>query len=578
MLFPHFKARAFYPPAPVNGGSIYRSLLHAMSICFLSLSLSGQGSPSANGLEDFNSTKEKRTSDVLDSNFRFIESELKSALKEKDSAKIASFYVHKGLFYFTTDQNLTLEYFFKAREIFEKLKDSTNLASAYRAMGVLDVLSLAQSRNLLNRALQISKRINDIENVVTIYNNFGVVYTREEMYDSALYYYNRASEIPELQADSVMQAGLCSNLGYIEMSLQNYDQGLKYFYRALHLLPAKKSYQSTVFEASILGNLMRTYTHLGQYDSAFHYFDRIKVFFYLGGDIQATTYGQLSELYNKLNDHEKALLYYQKGDSIQEARLKEQKANSLKLIELEYTSQIKEQQLETLQAKMEKEEYLRLFLFLILALVLIFSIVIVLLQRQKAKRKREADQKLMEISLKNAELQKQYLSNELNYTNKELTSFATNIVENHNILSDLKRKVGEISRENSVKNMREQMQELNLLLQQIFNSAVNRQRFLKRSKQLNYALVFYLKNQYPQLSEGDINILILIFLKFSSKEIAILHNIEAKSVEQRRYRIRHKLNMKTTDSFEVLFDSILMGLRASGVVASHKTQSIPSIK
>ncbi len=498
-----------------------------------------------------------------DSTIRSIEEKLKSAREKGDSTKMAHLYASKGLVYYQDNKHITLQYFFKARTIFEALRDSMNIAYIYRAMGELDILSFKQSVDLLKKSIRIAEQINDTINLSAAYHNLGNAFTRTGIYDSALYYYKQSIDLTQNKNYFTWKAGWYTNTGYVHVKLKNYDEGLYYYKKALSLLQCGAGFENNIYQANILGNLMDLHFHKGNYDSVFYYFDQVKDFFDQRRDIQICTYRQISRLYEKLDQPWLALTYYQKADSIRKIEANKNDGNALERIEFEYQSELKEKQLAQLNADMEKAGYLRFFLLIIIILGLVFSAVIIHLQKQKAKRKIEADKKIMEANLKNSELQKQYLRDKLNYTNKELTSFATKIVENYDILSDFKAKVSEISQEEDVKKIQGKMKELNLLLYQIFHNDINRKEFLKRSRQLNHTLIFYLKTHYKQLSESDINILVLIFLKFSSKEIAILFNIEVKSVEQRRYRIRNKLNMKTSDNFDEFFDKVLAELSIS---------------
>jgi DNA-binding CsgD family transcriptional regulator len=50
-------------------------------------------------------------------------------------------------------------------------------------------------------------------------------------------------------------------------------------------------------------------------------------------------------------------------------------------------------------------------------------------------------------------------------------------------------------------------------------------------------------NQYPELTPGDLKLAAYLRMNLSSKEIAPLLNISVRGVENKRYRLRKKLDL-----------------------------------
>ena len=57
-----------------------------------------------------------------------------------------------------------------------------------------------------------------------------------------------------------------------------------------------------------------------------------------------------------------------------------------------------------------------------------------------------------------------------------------------------------------------------------------------------------LKESHPNLSPNDMKLCAYLRLNLSSKEIAPLFNISARSVEIKRYRLRKKLNLSSNEN------------------------------
>ncbi|NNF01639.1 MAG: sensor histidine kinase [Bacteroidia bacterium] len=175
---------------------------------------------------------------------------LKFAIKSSDTNSIGLAYNNLGKIHIrqnTTDS--AVYYFHKAHKMFSKIDDDFGLMLTYQNLSVvyyyLDSLSwarqnayrllekasilndqegLATGQQILNlvelevdgigdstfyyyrKSLSVFKKINDHESVMNIYENIGSSYESTETYDSAIYYYKKASVI----ADSLNSAHLLS--------------------------------------------------------------------------------------------------------------------------------------------------------------------------------------------------------------------------------------------------------------------------------------------------------------------------------------------------------------------------------
>jgi DNA-binding NarL/FixJ family response regulator len=57
-----------------------------------------------------------------------------------------------------------------------------------------------------------------------------------------------------------------------------------------------------------------------------------------------------------------------------------------------------------------------------------------------------------------------------------------------------------------------------------------------------------LKADFPELTPGDLKLAAYLKMNLSSKEIAPLLNISIRSVENKRYRLRRKLNLEEEEN------------------------------
>jgi DNA-binding CsgD family transcriptional regulator len=69
------------------------------------------------------------------------------------------------------------------------------------------------------------------------------------------------------------------------------------------------------------------------------------------------------------------------------------------------------------------------------------------------------------------------------------------------------------------------------------------QRFLARFKEVYHDFYDTLTSRYPTLTTGDIKICALLKLNFTTKEISEIEIISIRTVENKKYRIRKKLEL-----------------------------------
>ena len=83
-----------------------------------------------------------------------------------------------------------------------------------------------------------------------------------------------------------------------------------------------------------------------------------------------------------------------------------------------------------------------------------------------------------------------------------------------------------------------------------------RKTFYLYVEETNSDFFLKLERNFPALTLKEKQLAALLRLNLSSKDIAHLQNISAKSVEMNRYRLRQKMNLETGDSLTELINKI----------------------
>jgi len=172
------------------------------------------------------------------------------------------------------------------------------------------------------------------------------------------------------------------------------------------------------------------------------------------------------------------------------------------------------------------------------------------------KEHNEALQALTEANLKTIIIENSSLNDKLEYKHKELIYYALNIVEQREYLVFIHNKLKEIQKHQDQAELQNKINELLINVRQKMASTEKVDAFYVKIEQLHQNFTKRLIDRYPDLSEKEQNLIKLLRLGFSSKEIAPLLNISPKSVEISRYRLRKKLQLEKDDNLIKFINNI----------------------
>ncbi len=337
------------------------------------------------------------------------------------------------------------------------------------------------------------------------YENLSVVYNSIDKQDSALYFMNKNRELLESKDESAVfnnMINLYTSYGRIYFQGGDFDLAQQNFDKALRLAEEYQfPYQSRTFR--FLGDIMFS---KGNIDSALIYYnkalDNLRITKLTNE--YALVYKQIAELYKKTGNVDSAMFYTEKMSLIEE-KLSISKQNSV-----EQALQVFINEEKSIQAK-ERRRLLTVIFASAIALVLIVLLV------SRAYRKRKEEESLL-------------LQNKLNDSLKKIK------------VKEEKAKVLE--------------QKLNESFDEVVELAKsNDPSFLRRFQEVYADQSKRILQKHPDLSNSEFTLCAMIYLNFSSKEIASYTFVEHRTVQTKKSRLRKKLNLDPGYSLENYFQS-----------------------
>jgi len=153
------------------------------------------------------------------------------------------------------------------------------------------------------------------------------------------------------------------------------------------------------------------------------------------------------------------------------------------------------------------------------------------------------------------ELEKLRLQQEIQFKNKDLTSFGVEITKNREFMKSLHTKL--LSIEKSEKNDFEDLSDIlkTIKIQLLVYSDLNH--FNENVEKVNHSFRAKLKDSHPSLTPNEIHLASLLLLKLNTKEIATIKNVSPNSVKVLRYRLRKKLNLETSTNLSEFLNHLI---------------------
>jgi len=397
--------------------------------------------------------------------------------------------------YYQQNINKACIYYVKALKIARETRDTMQIANVVNNVGLV-LVAREQNDSAIacyREAIAIHTRLGLKVRLSTNYMNLGVAYMKEKKYDDFLSNFNNAIAISS-SVNSRFNLAMC-NLGLSDYYEEIRDPANRVKYAMLALSDGQVyKMKEIVFEAS--GVLHDHYLATGKIDSAYKY----------------------------------AIIRNAEKDSIDN----EHSAARLTLLEMEYTydKKLKEESL-----RQQRKDFITIIL-VILAVSGMITISL-FLSRQIVKTK-------------NIRLEKQRLSDEVDYKNKELAINVMNLLKKNEFLVEHTNRLIEIQQKAGEPDIKSDILQLIKGLQRGSGDDIWDE-FEVRFKQVHSGFYDRLLVKFPDLSSNELKLCALLKLNLSTKEICELTGQRPASLDVARSRLRKKLGIVSSQTNLVSF-------------------------
>lgn len=486
-----------------------------------------------------------------------------------------------------------IHYYLQAKSAIDKIKEEKGyrlLHLIYSSLGHtyeykdLDSLALAAYKDSYHYAGQIQ----DSVAMSATLSQLGKMSFQLAQWDSAIYYYNKAIDLSEKVENLNTLCTASTEIGIVYSKLKQYESAVYNLKKVEEINTDNK-----------LGDIDRTYLCLGyvymkleKYDSATLYLNKVLITNNLNRIKQAYQY--LYHLSEKQKKFEQAVAYNNLYSEYTDSIAKITQTNDVFEISKKYDQ--KELLSEQEKLKIEKEKLEKWVLYLIICIFCLTAILIYFYQWRLIKKERSIQQVKLQtdsyktqisdneetirqneliiqsisLQLEESDILKEQMSEQ---QNKIKQIYHNNIcLQEHNrdlseklkryyqILEDNDKTVHTynklIEQNNLLKNREKALSEYMLQQLELFKRLKETPKYIESHEwpSIQEAVnILYnnftqrLHEDFPALTESDLQICSLIKLKFTTSSIATLTGVSPSSVTKRKQRIKERMSLHYSD-------------------------------
>lgn len=422
------------------------------------------------------------------------------------------------------------------------------------------IINLCQEKNDYKKAIKIIQwqLKNDVAKQMDAFLNLSYFYSSMNDIKNSEFYLKKALIILKNNYIPEDQMFIYLYKGNNALSERNKNLAISYYKKSLSDTAGMQNWYPYVMSNYQLTN---TYLEIGKYDSCEYYLNRFFLCPCLDIETQAWLYGVKADFYKIINNKEKYISNLKKASELKDSLIENTRKSFEQTINLSnnHFDLIEDNLIANKKSNEANAQKKNLyFILFIISIFALFGISTFIRYRSNQKTKiLVINEKLKQSEIEQLKLKEESLELKIKAKNMDINQMAKNITikkefdeQQKIMLKELMQKpTEEIKRElrkiyNQVNNYDQIEDHLEILQKDVEN--VNSEFFLK------------MKTKYPQLSQGEIEICSLHLLKLSTKEIAVIRNVNARTIQINRYRIKKKLGLdEETDLVQFLEENVL---------------------
>jgi len=455
-----------------------------------------------------------------------------------------------------------LDFYLQADKLFDAERDKDLLAANMGKIGVLYYYNKQTDKSSASyqKALLLYQHSGNLKGEAEVFGNIGHLYEKNGQYDSAFYYQQLALKTYTKANYKQGAAKIYENLGSIHEDLAQYDSAYVHFKRSLELYEEDHNTIGSIEVVNNLGDILRK---TGKYEESLIQSHRAFALAKQTGNIYqlAASSKDLGKTYGLMNRMDSAYHYAELSRKYSLEIYSKEEGNQTAFLQILYDIDKKSDEIERLNNIKEMNRIIAIAVTTVMILVVMLGYVVFSRQRLKIKdqqalaKQKEAQHELMQLELKNQQLEEESLKQQLEIKGKELSGHTLNLIKNQQLLENLRSTLEMMVKEDK-RDQKKQMQQIILQMNESFNHEQHWREFIAAFEQVHQRFFDHLKQYSNELTKADIRLITLLKVNLDSADIATLLGISTDSLRVSRYRLRKKLNIPQGDNLTAFIQSL----------------------
>ena len=380
---------------------------------------------------------------------------------------------------------------------------------------------------------------------VSSINTVALGYHRQQVYDSALIFYNQALDLAKQIKDTVWTGIVSGNMGQLFYAQGKYDTAYALLKRDYGASKEKRLYDNA---GHSLQWAARTNLALGNKAAALA---EVREAFQLlkewpDANYLRNTYYTATQIFREMGNYDSAFYYNNLWSRINDSLEKVVATSSLAISKAKLNDETSRYNIQNLNKEKRSQLLLR---NIIIASIVILSLVIVLAvnrQRLNEKLKTEkAEQEKLRM-----EQEKVMMEQEAASAKDQLKMFTENIIEKTNLIEKLESQI------KGKEATTEQHVIITELSQQTILTEEDWNKFKTLFEKIYPGFFINLKEKFPDITLAEQRMAALTRLQITPKQMASMLGISVDSVHKTRQRLRQRLRLNPESSLEEIMINI----------------------
>lgn len=455
--------------------------------------------------------------------------------------------------------NESVNYYLMALDI-AKSRNMVSVSDCYSNLGTLkrNMARYGEALHFYRLCLEIDTRNGDSLYMANGYNDIAGTYILTKNYDSSLYFFNKAYPILEKLNSPDNLAVTYSGLGVIAGEKLQFDSALVYHQKALEL---NRKIGRTDQTAVNLNNIGSVYSKQVKPDIANTYVLQALEINRKVGNLQLVreNYKSLASNHYALKQYKDAFDYTYAYNKLSDTLFQKDMNERIAKMQVEFETrekqdkiQLQELSIENYQNKLLRKKW-QIGSLVILLLIVVLSVVFFFRQRNLTHKSEK--ERLAQKIEKDEEINR-LLNEKIEIQQLEFLSNAVIIEKQSNLYDEIKQQLTTIDPNNGIENS---IKKVVRLIDSKRDNHINV--LIESYKKIKPGFLEKVKEHYPKITPNDLAYIPIFQQPLDNKGIAEVLGIEVKTVEQRNYRLRKKLNLEKSANLKEFFDAFYASIQ-----------------